>query len=89
MLVDDAPLIKVSGARQHPLTIVDNEKLFAWLAGSPKAHKATARKLGRLHANLSMVLIWRGNGRIAGSHVSLKRQEPTPMGGGALSIKMA
>jgi hypothetical protein len=26
------------------------------------------------------MLIWRGNERIAGSHVSLKRQEPTPKG---------
>jgi hypothetical protein len=27
------------------------------------------------------LLIWRGSDRIAGSHVSLKRQKPTPKGG--------
>jgi hypothetical protein len=31
-------------------------------------------------------VLWRGNGRIAGSYVSVRRQEPTPKGGGALSI---
>jgi hypothetical protein len=32
------------------------------------------------------MLIWRGSERIAGSYVSLKRQEPNPQGGSALSI---
>jgi hypothetical protein len=47
---------KVPGARQHPSTIAENVKtlgyLIARLAGSRDAHKATARTLSSLHANL-------------------------------------
>jgi hypothetical protein len=50
---------EVSGARQHPATIADNAKalgkLFARLAGSRDAHKATARTPEGLRVNLSVV----------------------------------
>ena len=55
MRVDDRARVTFAaaapaGARQHAATIADNAKasgqLFAWLAGSRDAHKATARALG-------------------------------------------
>jgi hypothetical protein len=52
---------KVSGARQNATTIVDNAKalgkLFAQLAGSLDAHKATACTLARLRVDLPMALV--------------------------------
>jgi hypothetical protein len=48
----------VSDARQHPAVIAGSAKtlgyLFARLAGSRDAHKATARTLARLQANLGI-----------------------------------
>jgi hypothetical protein len=46
----------------------------------------TPQTTARLCVLTHNLLIWRGNERTAGSHVSLKRQEPTPEEGGALSI---
>jgi hypothetical protein len=40
----------------------------------------TTQTTERLCVLTHNLLIWRGNGRIAGSHVTLKRQEPTPRG---------
>jgi hypothetical protein len=49
---------KVSGTRQNTVTIADNAKalepLFARLAGSRDAHKATARTLVRVQVDVSM-----------------------------------
>jgi hypothetical protein len=50
-------VLKVSGACQRPSEIADNAKalcyVFAQIAGSRYAHKATARTPVRLRANLS------------------------------------
>jgi hypothetical protein len=52
---------KVSGARQHPAKIADNanalSNLLARLVGSRDTHKATARTLVRLCADLSMARV--------------------------------
>jgi hypothetical protein len=40
----------------------------------------TPQTTARLCVLAHHLLIWRGNERIAGTHVSLKRQEPTPKG---------